>query len=405
MGVVVASLALGIVVISLNEQGGAPYPSALGRPGDVYLVPNVEGPGGGVPPSVSANAVDTARNLLPITQVHEIREPQCDGGFCPVQIVRPRAVVCPYVARELDREPTRDEQRAARQDARCDGLGHAYFYFASRGSDDGQVVVVDPASAGVVANLPPADTDAVAAALRDGKVVVDDARYLTDGRVTLVVDLLGDNGEKKVETATAPAFVMPHPPRAPISMMTEATARSLGLVSFPVATLALTSRVPTVAEQDRLQAALGDEVQVEIARPTGSSNGTFLLVLAIVAAVITVAAAAMATGLTAADSRADLGTLGAVGASPGVRRLLTLSQTGVIAGLGSALGVVAGVGASAAVLFALNQRSVDLWPAPAPYPIHVPWVNVAIALVAVPAVAMLGAGLLTRSRLPIERRR
>jgi putative ABC transport system permease protein len=33
----------------------------------------------------------------------------------------------------------------------------------------------------------------------------------------------------------------------------------------------------------------------------------------------------------------------------------------------------------------------------------VPWLNLA-TLVAVPVVAMLGAGLLTRSRLPIERR-
>jgi putative ABC transport system permease protein len=33
-----------------------------------------------------------------------------------------------------------------------------------------------------------------------------------------------------------------------------------------------------------------------------------------------------------------------------------------------------------------------------------PWLNVAIALLVVPVTAMLGAGLLTRSRLPIERR-
>jgi putative ABC transport system permease protein len=33
----------------------------------------------------------------------------------------------------------------------------------------------------------------------------------------------------------------------------------------------------------------------------------------------------------------------------------------------------------------------------------VPWLNLAV-LLAVPLVAMLGAGLLTRSRLPIERR-
>jgi putative ABC transport system permease protein len=34
----------------------------------------------------------------------------------------------------------------------------------------------------------------------------------------------------------------------------------------------------------------------------------------------------------------------------------------------------------------------------------VPWLNVGIALLVVPLIAMLGAGLLTRSRLPIERR-
>jgi putative ABC transport system permease protein len=34
----------------------------------------------------------------------------------------------------------------------------------------------------------------------------------------------------------------------------------------------------------------------------------------------------------------------------------------------------------------------------------VPWRNVGVALLVVPLVAMLGAGLLTRSRLPIERR-
>jgi putative ABC transport system permease protein len=34
----------------------------------------------------------------------------------------------------------------------------------------------------------------------------------------------------------------------------------------------------------------------------------------------------------------------------------------------------------------------------------VPWLNLGVSVVAVPLVAMIGAGLLTRSRLPIERR-
>jgi len=87
-----------------------------------------------------------------------------------------------------------------------------------------------------------------------------------------------------------------------------------------------------------------------------------------------------------------------------MRRLLSLCQSGVIAGLGSLLGAVAGVGLAVAVLVALNQRYADIWPAPTPFPVTVPWLNVLIAVVVVPLVAMLGAGLLTRSRLPIERR-
>ncbi len=84
--------------------------------------------------------------------------------------------------------------------------------------------------------------------------------------------------------------------------------------------------------------------------------------------------------------------------------MLSLCQSGVIAGLGSLLGAVAGLGAAVAVLLALNRRFADVWPAPTPYPILVPWLNVGVALIVVPLIAMLGAGLLTRSRLPIERR-
>jgi putative ABC transport system permease protein len=79
---------------------------------------------------------------------------------------------------------------------------------------------------------------------------------------------------------------------------------------------------------------------------------------------------------------------------PRLRRALSLSRSGVIAGLG----------ASTAVLVALNQAYAGIWPSPARYPLAVPWLNLGIALLVVPLIAMLGAGLLTRSQLPIERR-
>jgi putative ABC transport system permease protein len=43
-------------------------------------------------------------------------------------------------------------------------------------------------------------------------------------------------------------------------------------------------------------------------------------------------------------------------------------------------------------LVALKWREAEVWPAPTPYPIAVPWLNVVIALVVVPLIAMLGAG-------------
>ncbi|WP_328824151.1 FtsX-like permease family protein [Verrucosispora sioxanthis] len=107
--------------------------------------------------------------------------------------------------------------------------------------------------------------------------------------------------------------------------------------------------------------------------------------------------------MAAAEGRADLSTLAAVGAGPGVRRLLSLCQAGVIAVLGSALGIVAGLASALIVLAFTNQRYADRWPIEPPYPLVMPWLTLGV-LVVVPLVAMLGAALLTRSRLPVERR-
>ncbi|GAB3955962.1 hypothetical protein GCM10027614_66790 [Micromonospora vulcania] len=132
-------------------------------------------------------------------------------------------------------------------------------------------------------------------------------------------------------------------------------------------------------------------------------NSPLLLVLAAAAGLITVGAAGIATALAAAEGRAELATLAAVGAAPAVRRLLAICQAGVIAGLGSVLGIVAGLGTAAIVLFSVNRQHATSWPMREPYPFLVPWPALGV-LVLVPLVAMLGAGLFTRARLPIERR-
>jgi putative ABC transport system permease protein len=169
--------------------------------------------------------------------------------------------------------------------------------------------------------------------------------------------------------------------------------------------IASTSRIPTQAEEDRFQQQLntlgiggGVEHGAQIQIPVE------LWIIMAAAALITLGAAGIGTGLAAADGRADLSTLAAVGASPRLRRGLSLSQSAVIAGLGSVLGAAAGLGAAIAVLVALNQGYADIWPGPTPRPIAIPWLSLTVALLVVPLVAILGAGMLTRSRLPIERR-
>jgi putative ABC transport system permease protein len=162
----------------------------------------------------------------------------------------------------------------------------------------------------------------------------------------------------------------------------------------------------TVARMDQLRAALvgiSNDPYVE-SSPRPQKTSSLPLIMAIAAGVVALGAAAIATGLAAADSRADLMTLAAVGAGPGVRRSLSLAQSGIISGLGAVLGAAAGFGAAAAVLTGINRQYAGQWPAPDPLPIVVPWTNLLVSLVVVPVVAMLGAGLLTRSRLPSERR-
>lgn len=200
-------------------------------------------------------------------------------------------------------------------------------------------------------------------------------------------------------------------------IVSHALLTRLGMRATPTDVVAATTRMPSQAEQDKLRAAtdalagghFADAANgayfAEVERGPSRSAGPIVFILALVAGAIALGAASIATGLAAADGRADLATLAAVGAAPRVRRLLSLSQSGVIAGLGSLLGSVAGLGSGFAVLIALNRPWADVWPSADPLPLAVPWLSLGIVLLAVPAVAMLSAGMLTRSRLPIEARR
>jgi putative ABC transport system permease protein len=397
MAAVIGSLVVGVVIGSTTQQEQATSSMRIGNV-SVYSPEMDKG--------VSFDQARTAlRATMPVDRTYDVSTATCGGQECLIYPVLPEGQACPYLGTTLGHPPTSADQRAALADARCANVRYESTYFGFAGVGGGglvMTVVIDPSAAAAVSDLPEEDVPAVTEALQQGKVVVDNGTPLDNGTVTLGARLISRQ-EAPPHTVTTAAFALPHRPRAGINMMTPETATRLGFSAKPFVTLATTTRTPTVAEGDALQGVLGNNFGAYVERGPSNDDST-LIVLAIVAGIITLGAAALATGLTAADGRAELSTLAAIGASPRLRRLLSLSQSGVIAGLGSVLGGVFGLGAAVAVLTALNRGYASTWPTPTPYPIAVPWLNVLITLLVVPLVAMLGAGLLTRSRLPIEHR-
>ena len=118
-----------------------------------------------------------------------------------------------------------------------------------------------------------------------------------------------------------------------------------------------------------------------------------LLIVAGVAAFVTLVGVAISVALSAAEGRADLATLAAVGAPPRRRRALAAAQALLVAGVGCALGVA--FGTFVAYAARTTTGSPDF---------VIPWLNLAITAIVVPLLAVLVAALFTPSRLPLVRR-
>jgi putative ABC transport system permease protein len=401
LAAVAGSVALGGYAASAdNRQAASAEPTV--PPGYVHVSFRGSFPG---PPTLPIDRVaELAEAHLPATGVTELLLPGCPDSvdpdsYCGLTVRTPPGSECPY---RQDRLSER-EQRLALADPRCVGPDETYYF-------EGPPVlgVVADDGSGLAA-LTGADDEQVRRAtevLRAGGVVVSDPLLIEDGKVSL--DLARsppDEPDRPPSLVTLPAYALDCPYGATRQIVSPTTLAGLGLASQPVGYLVATSNRPDGEQLDTFEAALralSPLVLVEVTGQVPSTTAPTLLLLAGAAGLITLGAAGMATGLAAAEGRADLSTLAAIGASPRVRRLLSLSQAGVIAGLGSLLGMAAGLCAAIAVITALNQGR-PAWPVEQPYPIVVPWQALGVLLV-VPLVAMLGAGLLTPSRLPIERR-
>ncbi|WP_431876755.1 FtsX-like permease family protein [Micromonospora marina] len=391
MAAVAGSVALGVYVASDETRSRELWQPGI-PPGNVLLTYSGDTPA--VPPSAGVVA-DRARTVLPDATVVSVATPGCAGtardkNDCTAYALIPPEQRCPYDAAG----PVPD---SARRDPRCvSPLQEPVDVYLPALVDDG----------GALAALTGAPDDELAAARRTlatGGVVVTDPRRVVDGQVRVEMN---DNSGGPPTGRLLPAYVLHGGLPVDRLVLSPAAADALGLTAVPMGYLLDTAGSPTDRQIELLTDELYDIVpmsaQVATADPP-SDQRPMLLLLAVASGVITLGAAAVATGLAAAEGRRDLSTLAAVGADPRVRRLLSLCQAGVIAVLGSALGIVAGLGSAVVVLASLNQRYAESWPVQPPYPVTVPGVTLA-ALVVVPLVAMGGAALFTRSRLPIERR-
>jgi putative ABC transport system permease protein len=296
-----------------------------------------------------------------------------------------------------------DVARKYVNDPRCAKAGS--FYSRSE-----SVVVAD---AGFVRALFGSNGDQAAKALDDGLALATNHYDVSDGRVNMNIWTYRDGAEPESRMLQLPATSFPVAERTspPSLIMSKSTAEAHGLVaSSPFRMVASTDRMPTGAEEDRARDALtsGDVVtDVHVEKGFKSAYGIGLLVLSIATAVLALMATGIAAGLALADGRADQGTLAAIGAGPGIRRISSAFQAFVIAVLGVGLGLLAGAVPGAGIAWVARYREfapgvqvhLDV-----PWMDVVPWSTVGVLLVAVPLVAAVFAWLFTRSRIPLGRR-
>lgn len=221
------------------------------------------------------------------------------------------------------------------------------------------------------------------------------------------VRLVNDRGDHTIRLpsalVTAPALYRD----LPGLVISQDTARRLGLPVSSGGVLFDTTRQPTTAELSAAETTVlaaqlrrgpqgwSSPIRLLVGGPPRSETTTdpMVYVLAVISVLTTVLASGVAVWLAGAEMRDDLSTLTAVGAGPRMRRWTAAAQAGLIVGIGGVLGVAGGI-APAAGLVALRD---DLsW--------HVAWWPLVLTVLGAPLLAVVVTGLATRPRLILVRR-
>ncbi|MFF8432919.1 FtsX-like permease family protein [Streptomyces bacillaris] len=340
----------------------------------------------------------------------EIVKPTGEGHSCPLK---------GKGAKELALRISADEHKRLMNSPACVDEDSTTIAF---GNDDNKIVVGDTA---LLTSYVKLDDPEAAKALAAGTPVLLNSAYAEDGEITLRARHFYNErdkenralhpGEARTTTDRLKVYVAPDSfaTTPGIRMvLPQRTADRLGLHSQETGSVYPLSREPTDAEEQAADAALeraGNHAYVWTGSPAEErDDAVVLLILALFAGVVTLGAAAITTGLSKADAEADLTTLSAVGAPPGVRRSLSGFQCLVVALTGVLLGTAAGIVPAVALRLtdlreALKVMRAD--PMESAYtPIVMPWPTIALLALVVPVLAGLLAAALTGSRQKLARR-
>lgn len=235
-----------------------------------------------------------------------------------------------------------------------------------------------------------------AAALAAGHAVVLRSSFVHDGRVELDVNgPPGPDGTSQSSTMSLPAYLVAEPSYAelPQVIISPATAQTHGWSVDVAQGFISTTRVPTQAEVDRVNRALGNDAGIYVERGYHAHYGIALLMLAAAATLITFAGTSVSVALSIAESRADQATFAAVGASPSRRRRQAMAQAATISSVGAVLGVALGALVGVALLGGSSS-----------YPLTLPWRWLAVVCLSAPLLSTLPAALFAGGKLPLTRR-
>ena len=263
------------------------------------------------------------------------------------------------------------------------------FAVSSRNACCGSVDVAVADSVLLEVALGRAPSQEELAAIAAGKALVTSQRYVrADGTVRL-----GSRSSRPLQAVTAD---VPHVYGGlPGVFVSKKTAAERGWNTVTVDSLVTFDGSATQDEIDAAKTA-AENRGAYASLDTGPSDPSRVLVIiaGLAAAFVTLVGVAITVALSAAEGKADLATLAAVGASPRRRRSLAAAQAFLIGGLGCGVGLLLGVFVSYTLRATFGAPGFV-----------VPWSSLLMVGVVVPAAAVLIAAVFTPSRLPLTVRR